>query len=711
MVPNLITAAIVWILLGWFGARSFQPFVASDTPRVGSRAHAAAGPNSTPAIQSGLPTAGLPQRFGRASTWETLSNAVAQGFGESQGDRLERRTLAAALLDLPHLVPLTRRSTNGPGVLATEWDPTGRRRVEIRSPGTLWSILPVSQGQADDLLELEHPNGVTATSLLSGLGTTNHIVAVRYSNRDCLLWDTELAVVLTHLTNVPLQTQLCLSADGTLLTLTRADAGWSASQSVRRGKTTPNNLRVGNLAASAAYPSPDGQSLALVGQQRDSLSLCPTAGDDAPRAIPVSPPVSTVAWSTDGQWLAIVEGNRLLTFRDARSLALLQSIMIPGAPVTDLKVVPGKPGVLTLDENGVLRLWSPFCPDSLGHWKVQGHVLWVDSAAERVGVRHATTGDWELFRLDWGSLRATLVSVPPTDRTRPSPATFLGDGGTVAVPATGEFLQWTATLTVERLSSGAPAGLQFVHSAQPPALWIAASNQVLRGAIPDSGAPTFSADSPTFLDSDRPIRWLAVDATGSHLALLHEDRIALRSLAARPLEIRQPEPLESLVLSPDGAVLAASALRGTIHLYNTTTGREIGSLPSTPRSAMAITRDNTRLVLGNSDGYAVWSLQERSQQQILLRSGRGGSGPILALATTNDRLVVSDAEGWIQIHDGPRFEPILRLQLITRRSPTALAMSPGGRWVGAMDGTVMQVWDLKERVREMRKLSVDVPEL
>jgi WD40 repeat protein len=165
--------------------------------------------------------------------------------------------------------------------------------------------------------------------------------------------------------------------------------------------------------------------------------------------------------------------------------------------------------------------------------------------------------------------------------------------------------------------------------------------------------------------------------------------------------LRANSPVAGAVFSPDGRRLLSGCDRGTVTLWDATTGEEIRALDGhTAKASAVFTPDGKRAVSASQDGRAiVWDLATGQP----LRTLAAGTGPLGAVAISRDGArALTGGSGTILLWD---LETGVVLASLEGHAGAVYSvdLSPDGSQAvsGGADGTV-RLWDLasaRERIR------------
>lgn len=197
-------------------------------------------------------------------------------------------------------------------------------------------------------------------------------------------------------------------------------------------------------------------------------------------------------------------------------------------------------------------------------------------------------------------------------------------------------------------------------------------------------APTVTLPVPTAAPSSTPAPVLPISAsTAGQLAIL----VQIGGLSAE---------VSSVAFSPDGRLIAAGALDGSVRAWDVTTLQQVHSFQSSSNrvNSIAFSPDGARLVAGGQDTTVrVWDLRSGTETGLI-----GPNAAVRGVAYSPDgmRLAAASDDRVIYVWDTTGAEPVLAGLLSGHSSyVTSLAFSPDGRTIaaGGEDDTV-RLWDV-----------------
>ena len=416
------------------------------------------------------------------------------------------------------------------------------------------------------------------------------------------------------------------SSDGSLLALavTGGVRVWNAAS----GQLL-QTLATGKGPLAAVVFSPDGRSLAAGGPQPGGVRLWDTRTWQARPALAAANAFA-LAFSPDGEWLAVAQGTGLIQVLDVRT----------GAEIGKLRGPPqGGAGALA------------FSPD--------GQRLAVGAADHTVRV-------WDL---------RPLAPPPPGDpKARPVAATPDGEFTRAAV--------LTADDRLRVLDTASGAELLRIRGVRDRAESIALSPDGRRLAFSPRQGP-FGRDVVLVrsVPDNRPLRtvWLpayadkvAFSPEGAELSVISPTDGPRRGIQRAELASDRQTVWEdsgnrwgvaSLAYSPDGLSFVAGFGDGKIRVWDRKTGRLKGTLSghSDRVNCLAFSPDSRRLVSGGRADRAVILWDFPARRQLLRRSGHESGVAQVALSPDGQLIASLGADGNVNLWDAVNGQQVLTL--------------------------------------------------
>ncbi|MFC8427176.1 AAA family ATPase [Streptomyces sp. NPDC057253] len=238
---------------------------------------------------------------------------------------------------------------------------------------------------------------------------------------------------------------------------------------------------------------------------------------------------------------------------------------------------------------------------------------------------------------------------------------------------------------------------------------------VSRWRMSDEGRHAEALPADPVLAGDGPVVGLAFTGDGAELLVAHRDRtIRVFSTRADRLtaELRTPDPLDAVALSPDGRTVAASS--GPRLVLRSLPDPDLRRQPD-PVTVLAVRPDGGLVAAGGTDGSV--HLWRPGPNRSMLPAGglpgsaaERGSTTALAFGGKGDSLLVSGhAEGAVLLWraTAPGRRPLIRLRTTDGAPVTSVALSRDGSLLvaGTARGRVV-VWNLHDVDRIPRPVEV-----
>jgi len=182
--------------------------------------------------------------------------------------------------------------------------------------------------------------------------------------------------------------------------------------------------------------------------------------------------------------------------------------------------------------------------------------------------------------------------------------------------------------------------------------------------------------------------WFSDDGRYAVARAMQSDSARVWDLSfAKPVRAVAVNELEQLIGLSAGARLLVTATQDAIHLWNTTTGDRVATLPVGAASATSrLTADGTQLfVRRRSDidtTFELWSLDTATISSTL---NIAGTPALVSLDPTGSRIAVADYDRAVRIwsmRDG-----VLLTQIDLAAQPSEVSLSSGGEVLGVVLGT------------------------
>jgi RNA polymerase sigma factor (sigma-70 family) len=504
-----------------------------------------------------------------------------------------------------------------------------------------------------------------------------------WEGKSVVVWDAATGKELRRLTgHSELLSALAYSADGKVIVTGSADhsvRAWDAG--------TGRQLRrfdAGAFVEDVAV-SPDG-NLVVAAARETGLPLWDLATGEPAGKLPVSAEShGAVAFSPDGKTLAAATATfgprggevrgRVVLFDVAARKELRQLTEGDHYPIKSLAFSPDGQAVAAAGWiNGSLRLWDA----ATGKERLAGgHNAQITAAVFTPDGRRVVTSAWdetarvwdaatgkELARLPGGS-----VYMRPDHRPLPGSVAHLRPGGKELLTVSGLKEQAARLWDVEtgkELRKVALPRWEVRQAIDPGGTTL---------ARPDADGSIGLYDLATGKERGRlaghkGIVWLTFSADGRRLASAGADQVVVwDAVAARPVrkfsagDLRTTDEffIYSVVLSPDGALLAARCDDGQVRAWDTTTGEERMHLRPGEEDAwgdLHFSPDGRTLLAGGQGGQVVfWEVATGKERRRL--EGQQGSVDVVAFSADGRFLVTGGSESAALVWDlRPRGKPL-----------------------------------------------------
>jgi WD40 repeat protein/serine/threonine protein kinase len=465
------------------------------------------------------------------------------------------------------------------------------------------------------------------------------------------------------------------SPDGKRLASGTADSPGRLDRSVKvwDAQTGQGVLTLKDAGATVVF-SPDGKRLASCGYDSSTVKVWDAATGQDLHTIQRAPAVWGLAFSPDGQQLALGDQAGAITLWDAATGQQLRALRGHAGRVHGVAFSPDGRRLASGSLDRTVKFWDPAAPENR---TLKSHTGMVYSVAFRPdGKRLASVGS---------------VAAPSLDRTR-------------KVWLDGQVKVWDTTTGEETLTFKGPPmqSLAFSPDGQRLAtgaadetvkVWEAATGRELfslPGQTGIVGAVAFSPDGHRLASATKPDPLLPDPGKKKGV-------VKVWDLTTRQEVLSLPWPeggLLSLAYSPDGRRLAGAGDYSLVRVWEANTGDEVFTLRGHEMHGwqVAFSPDGRQLASSNHDGTVrIWDMSTGAEVHVL----RGHAHAVMGVAFSPDgqRLASGGDDGMVKLWDALTGQELLTLQGHTD-DVRSVAFSPDGRHLasGSRDKTV-KLWD------------------
>lgn len=715
-LKTLLHRVLVWsvcALVGWLGARmvsSAPSPSASSPPAIHTQESAVPRADNKTLPGATLHTGQLSVsrrqeavQQERAAGWLLHANGLVPrdyllGLLSNAAPALtnlaEARSTALSVLSVPQLYFLSSESNAPASGLKFALDPTLRRRISIVSNGKVRSSALRHTGNPEDDVPLEHPSDVAATEFAPRLGSTNATVAIRYANREVIVWNAELAVLQARFTNVAPSDSMELSADGTTAVLTRPAFGITEWRSLRGGRFQSGMLPTPGVTH--GIPSPNGQTLATWSSPNAPIHFIRVQDGQKTGSLPSVHYHDQLQWSPDSHWIAVAGPDGFISIWRSDSFQLVSTFRQPDAKRGSWTFWPGRPTLLALDSAGTLSLRDLWTGTPQLQVSTEGYSFQASPDGGELWIQRQGGHVVDKYRLDWFPTWSSPVRLGSDSSAAEYPLVWDETGSIFGVGA-------KEGLQTYRVGSGYQGTVRIqdpiVSLQRLPGsgeLWVTTTREILSGTLSGLLAPGANESWKQILRAANEDHLETTATTnGSTFALRYADRISIHTRGKRTLEIRTVAPASGIELSPDGRMLAVTSSKGGVQIVATSAGTVLWTSPEKHPCTARFSPEGSWLAVGTAQHYDAWSMGEFSRRWRVHRGIQGDWRPAMDFSPDGAWLACGGGLDDLRVLNATDGAEHFRLGLSSAGAVVTLRFSPNQRHLIALQSSGRAtVWDL-----------------
>ena len=390
--------------------------------------------------------------------------------------------------------------------------------------------------------------------------------------------------------------------------------------------------------------------------------------------------------------------------RLGESQALIRTLAGHTGPVYTVAYSPDGTHIVSGSYDGTLKIWDTATSAELG--TLGGHTARVEAAAYSPdGTRIVSVSSKALTI--WDTATGAELTTLSSDSTWLAKAVAWSPDGTRIVSGSacqavyGSVSDDLVPVTIWDAASGAELLALRGHATNVQAVaWSPDGTRIVSGdesgrlKIWEAGSgaelTTLAGHPPEFVVSDEDLARARADSTKAGIDISAElELIRARAAGNTPTE----GSVNAVAWSPDGTRIVSGSRDGTLKIWESGSGAEVGTLSghTGPVDAVAWSPDGTRIVSGSRDGtLKIWE----SGSGAAVGTLSGHTGPVDAVAWSPDgtRIVSGSQDGTVKLWEGVGAE--VATPSGHTRKVNAVSWSPDGtRIVSGSEDTTLKIWD------------------
>ena len=440
--------------------------------------------------------------------------------------------------------------------------------------------------------------------------------------------------------------------------------------------------------------SPDGQHLASASDDNTVKIWDSATGKELFSLQGHAGPVTSVTFSPDGQRLASGSADKTVKIWDSATGKELFSLQGHAGPVTSVAFSPDGQRLASASEDNTVKIWDSATRKEL--FSLQGHAgpvtsvafspdgqrLASGSADKTVKIWDGATGK-ELFSLEGHSDEVLSVAFSPDGQRLASG----GEDNTVKI--------WDSATGTELLSLGESSNWVRSVAFSPDGQRVAAASFDWSVKTWDSGTGRLLSVLKGHAEG---VSSVAFSPDGQRLISGSEDKTVKIWDSATGTELFSPDShadeVTSVAFSPDGQYLASGSEDKTVKIWDSASGKELFSLKghAGPVTSVAFSPDGQRLASGSEDKTVkVWD--STTGKELFSLKGHASAVTSVAFSPVGQRLASGSEDKTVKIWDSATGKELFSLE--GHAGPvTSVAFSPDGqRLASGSEDKIVKIWN------------------